>query len=109
MTKNNKGEMDIEAGLNALLNQIEKQNTEILSRLDVLIHLTLKAQTELPPKKNDFAELVERLYNLGLTDYIAVAKIIEKDNPKSVGNVFTRLKKMEKKSVKKKVKGKSKK
>lgn len=75
---------------------------EIIKRLDVLIHLILKQQKEIPVTKKNMENLVGMFYSIGLDDYKSISKIIGAKNPVSVANILTRLKGT--KGTKKKVK-----
>jgi hypothetical protein len=72
---------------------------EIIKRLDVLIHLILKQQKEIPVTKKNMENLVRMFHGIGLDDYKSIAKIIGAKNPKSVGNILTRLKGTKRKKI----------
>ena len=70
---------------------------EIIKRLDVLIHLIVKQQKEIPVTKKNMEDVVGMFYRIGLDDYKSIAKIIGAKNPVSVANILTRLKGTKKK------------
>lgn len=65
---------------------------EVTKRLDLLIHLILKQQKELPATPKNMEDLVKIFYQIGIDDYKTISKIIGAKNPKSVSNILTRLK-----------------
>lgn len=65
---------------------------DMIKRLDLLIHLCLKQQKEIPPTKKNMKNLVKMFYDCGVDDYKAIARMIGAKNPVSVANILTRLK-----------------
>lgn len=71
---------------------IMDKEDDIIKRLDVLIHLCLRQQKEIPAGKKNMESLVKIFYKCGIDDYRTISNIIGVKNPKSVGNILTRLK-----------------
>ena len=68
------------------------RDSEITKRLDILIHLILRQQKEIPVTKKNMKDVVAIFYQCGMDDYKSIAGIISAKNPVSVANILTKLK-----------------